>query len=72
MPPVAHRVDTDPDMMTAWQNESSVRHVGSETGGVTPPTLPYAQGRPSGEGGGSPGRGVRRGEWDKQRAVGVV
>jgi hypothetical protein len=62
-------------MMTAWQNESSVRHVGSDgpgAGGVTPPTLPYVQGRPSQDSSGSPNRSMRRGEWDKQRAVGMA
>lgn len=72
--PVAQRVDTDPNMLTAWQNESSVRHVGSDTqpnqaGGVTPPTLPYAQSRHSQDSGGSPNRGMK---WDKQRPVGMA
>lgn len=72
--PIAHRVDPDPNMMTAWQNESSVRHVGSDAppnqgGGVTPPNLPYAQGRHSQEGNGSPNRGMK---WDKQRPVGMA
>ena len=73
-PPVAQRVDTDPHMQTAWQNESSVRHVGSDANvaqSVTPPTLPYAQGRQSQDSGsgGSPGRTLK---WDKQRAVGMA
>ena len=67
--PVAHRVDTDPNMATAWKNESSVRHVGSET----PPALPYAN-RNSQESNGSPNRGsgMRSAAWDKQRAMGMV
>ena len=74
VPPVAHRVDTDHNMQTAWQNESSVRHVGSDANigqSATPPTLPYAQGRHSQDSGSasSPGRGMK---WDKQRAVGMA
>ena len=69
--PVAQRVDTDPNMATAWQNESSVRHVGSDLN--TPPNLPYAQGRSSQDSHGSPNRSsMRNGGWDKQRAMGVA
>lgn len=76
--PVATRVDTDPHMQNAWQNESSVRHVGSDNVGSdnnmhTPPTLPYAKPRGSSESQGSPNRSsVRSGLYDKQRAVGVA
>ncbi|KAI7497227.1 GTPase-activating protein-like protein of the rho/rac family [Hortaea werneckii] len=119
--PVATRVDTDPYMQNAWQNESSVRHVqsdyqqqqqrdggGSGGGGVgggngqqqattsssSPGKFaPYAQqrqGRGSEEGqrrgagggqqqqqqqSGSPSRGgagIRAGNYDKQRAMGVA
>jgi hypothetical protein len=73
--PTAQRVDTDPNMATAWQNESSVRHVGSDgTAGVTaPPTLPYANPRASAESHGSPNRAsMRNAAWDKQRAMGVA
>ncbi|WPG97747.1 Rho-type GTPase-activating protein 1 [Acrodontium crateriforme] len=59
--PVATRVDRDPNMQNAWQNESSVRHVRSDNpgaGGQTPPHLPYAQGRGSEDSHrGSPHRG---------------
>lgn len=70
--PVVTRVDTDPHQQTAWQNESSVRHVGSET--MTPPTLPYAQPNASSESQGSPNRsgGMRSGNYDKQRAMGLA
>ena len=79
--PVAHqRVDTDPNMATAWKNESSVRHVGSDLGGggtgmQTPPTLPYANARNSSESNGSPNRGsgnLRNAAWDRQRAMGMA
>ncbi|KAK4545738.1 hypothetical protein LTR36_002692 [Oleoguttula mirabilis] len=78
--PMATRVDTDPHMQNAWQNESSVRHVGSDReglgagpGGQTPPTLPYANARGSSDSQGSPNRGtVRTGAYDKQRAMGVA
>lgn len=74
--PMATRVDTDPDMQNAWQNESSVRHVSSDRdghGGQTPPTLPYANPRGSSDSQGSPNRGtIRTGAYDKQRAMGVV
>ena len=72
---VATRVDTDPNMATAWQNESSVRHVGSDfnQGMATPPTLPYAQSRGSSERNGSPDRAsLRNAAWDKQRAMGMA
>jgi hypothetical protein len=84
-PPAVTRVDTDPTVQTAWQNESSVRHVGSDRpegafgGGSsnpqTPPTLPYANQRTSSESRGSPNRGagnLRSGAYDKQRAMGVA
>ena len=78
--PVAHRVDTDTNVATAWKNESSVRHVGSdleqrERGMATPPALPYANARNSSESNGSPHRGsanMRSAAWDKQRAMGMV
>lgn len=65
------RVDTDPNMATAWQNESSVRHVGSD---LDTPTLPYANSRKSEDSHGSPNRAsMRNGGWDKQpRAVGMA
>ncbi|KAK3724854.1 Rho-type GTPase activating protein Rga1 [Vermiconidia calcicola] len=76
----AQRVDTDPNMANAWQNESSVRHVGSDMasgqggGTANPPNLPYAQPRRSGESDGSPNRGsgMRGAAWDKQRAMGMA
>ena len=62
--PVAHRVDTDPNMATAWQNESSVRHVGSDLG---TPSLPYANPRSSQESHGSPSRSsMRSPAWDRR------
>ena len=71
----AQRVDTDPNMATAWQNESSVRHVGSDRdgyGGEGRPNLPYAErgggGRNSSESHGSPNRGSMRPE---RRAMAV-
>lgn len=44
--PVVTRVDTDPEQASAWQNESSVRHVGSAAAfnDMAPPTQPYALG----------------------------
>lgn len=72
--PVAQRVDTDPNMATAWQNESSVRHVGSDIS--TPLTLPYTNAnnpRSSSESHGSPSRAsMRNNAWDKQRAMGIA
>ena len=75
----AQRVDTDPNMATAWQNESSVRHVGSDLGerGMGTGTPPFAPPRNSGESHGSPNRekgssAMRRAEWDRQRAMGVA
>lgn len=69
--PVVHRVDTDPNQQTAWQNESSVRHVAGDT--MTPPTLPYVNPSASTESHGSPNRGsVRSGVYDKQRAMGLA
>lgn len=70
------RVDTDPNQQNAWQNESSVRHVGSEQP-MTPPTLPYKPSHPNGstESHGSPNRGggdrssMRSGAFDKQRSM---
>ncbi|KAK5131758.1 hypothetical protein LTR08_000589 [Meristemomyces frigidus] len=82
--PMAMRVDTDPHMQNAWQNESSVRHVGSDReaygggggsaalGEQTPPSLPYANARVSAESQGSPNRGSLRAGYDKHRPVGVV
>nr|POF12942.1 rho-type gtpase-activating protein 1 [Quercus suber] len=71
--PIATRVDTDPHMQNAWQNESSVRHVASENNMQTPPMLPYANPRGSTDSQGSPNRSsVRSGLYDKQRAVGVT
>lgn len=66
----AQRVDTDPNMATAWQNESSVRHVGSDRDMAGAPNLPYAtaQGRNSSESHGSPNRGSMR---PSQRAMAV-
>lgn len=61
--PNPQRVDTDPNMATAWQNESSVRHVGGEGGLGGAPSLPYASGsgaRNSSESHGSPNRGSMR------------
>nr|POF26120.1 rho-type gtpase-activating protein 1 [Quercus suber] len=71
--PIATRIDTDPHMQSAWQNESSVRHVASENNIQTPPMLPYANPRGSTDSQGSPNRSsVRSGLYDKQRAVGVT
>lgn len=71
--PVVTRVDTDPHQQTAWQNESSVRHVGSDRDPMTPPTLPYANPNASSESHGSPNRGsMRSGVYDKQRAMGMT
>jgi len=85
--PVVTRVDTDPHMQTAWQNESSVRHVGSDRtdggyggagwqgggGAGTPSTLPYANPRSSQESHESPNRrSIRAGTFDKQRAMGIT
>lgn len=62
--PIAHRVDTDPNMANAWQNESSVRHVGSDLG---TPSLPYANPRSSQESHGSPSRSsMRSPAWDRR------
>lgn len=69
--PVVTRVDTDPHQQTAWQNESSVRHVGGDP--MTPPTLPYVNPSASTESHGSPNRGsMRSGVYDKQRAMGMT
>ncbi|KAK4635237.1 Rho-type GTPase-activating protein 1 [Fulvia fulva] len=69
--PVVTRVDTDPYQQSAWQNESSVRHVGGDP--MTPPNLPYVNPSASTECHGSPNRGsVRSGIYDKQRAMGVA
>lgn len=74
--PVVTRVDTDPHQQNAWQNESSVRHVGGDP--MTPPTLPYVKpSHPNGstESHGSPNRGggdrssMRSGTFDKQRSM---
>ena len=76
--PVAQRIDTDPNMANAWQNESSVRHVGSDHALGTPPTLPYASGNPrsSSESHGSPNRSsMRTPDWDNRqrgKAVGMA
>ena len=74
--PMATRVDTDPHMQNAWQNESSVRHVGGGgSGGLNeqpPPSLPYANARDSSESQGSPNRGSIRAGYDKHRPVGVA
>ena len=64
----AQRVDTDPNMASAWQNESSVRHVGSDGGALGGPNLPYVGGRNSSESHGSPNRGSMRPE---RRAMAV-
>lgn len=77
--PVVTRVDRDPNQQTAWRNESSVRHVGSDPT-MTPPNVPYlhATGTGSAEShGGSPSRGgdrasMRSGAYDKQRAMGMA
>jgi len=69
-------VDTDQHMQNAWQNESSVRHVGPDRDrdregyaggggggaveGQTPPSLPYANERRSQDSNGSPNRGSIR------------
>lgn len=42
--PVVTRVDTDPAQATAWQSESSVRHVNGPDGAMAPPVQPYALG----------------------------
>ncbi|CAK4031523.1 Rho-type GTPase-activating 1 [Lecanosticta acicola] len=63
------RVDTDPHQATAWQNESSVRHVGSDA--MTPPTLPYVNPSASSESHGSPNRGSMRHD-KQQRAMGMA
>lgn len=72
--PIVTRVDTDPYQQTAWQNESSVRHVGSERDPMTPPTLPYTNQNASTESHGSPNRGsMRPGAYDsKQRQLGMT
>ena len=62
----AHRVDTDPNMATAWGNESSVRHVGGEHG--TPPMLLVEGARDSPDS----GRGPRPTARSRQKPVGVV
>ena len=67
---VVHRVDSDQHQQNAWQNESSVRHVGSEMDRA--PNLPYANPNGSTESHGSPNRGLRGGAFDKQRAMGVA
>ncbi|KAF2718820.1 GTPase-activating protein-like protein of the rho/rac family [Polychaeton citri CBS 116435] len=86
--PVAQRVDTDLNQQSAWQNESSVRHVTNDT--PAPPKIPYAtdphsstesygSGANPGAGEGrisserSPSRTNMRGSnFDKQRAVGMA
>lgn len=82
--PVVTRVETDSHVQNAWQNESSVRHVGSDldrrtgAGEFESPQLPYANPRDSSESHGSPNRGngnangVRAGGYDKQRVMGVA
>lgn len=50
--PIVTRVDTDPEQANAWQNESSVRHVGGNAltdpaispSTMAPPVQPYALG----------------------------
>ncbi|PPJ53539.1 hypothetical protein CBER1_00319 [Cercospora berteroae] len=69
--PVVTRVDTDPYQQSAWQNESSVRHVGSDRDPMTPPTLPYANPNASTESHGSPNRASRAGP-QQQRPVGMA
>ncbi|KAF2214824.1 hypothetical protein CERZMDRAFT_66083 [Cercospora zeae-maydis SCOH1-5] len=69
--PVVTRVDTDPYQQSAWQNESSVRHVGSDRDPMTPPTLPYANANASTESHGSPNRASRAGP-QQQRPVGMA
>lgn len=74
--PLATRVEADPSMQSAWQHETSVRHVGAGDASATPPSLPYAANggrRDSGDSHGSPNRGSIRGaQYDKQRAMGVA
>ncbi|KXS93682.1 hypothetical protein AC578_8004 [Pseudocercospora eumusae] len=68
--PLVTRVDTDPHQQSAWQNESSVRHVGSEADQMTPPNLPYANPNASSESHGSPNRmSARAGAYTGQRAM---
>ena len=68
--PIVTRVDTDHYQQSAWQNESSVRHVGSDRDPMTPPNLPYANPNASTESHGSPNRSSRAGP--QQRAVGMA
>ncbi|KAF2773235.1 GTPase-activating protein-like protein of the rho/rac family [Teratosphaeria nubilosa] len=83
--PVATRVDTDPHMQTAWQNESSVRHVGSDRADghwqqqprsgdpQTPPNLPYTSEGRNSQDNQSPNRSSMRGQaYDKQRVMGMA
>ena len=66
---VGQRIDTDPSMAQAWQNESSVRHVGNSEV-VVPPYAKEGQPRSSSESHGSPSRSSMRGHnWDKGRIV---
>lgn len=70
--PMVTRVDTDPHQQSAWQNESSVRHVGSDPDAMTPPNIPYANPNASSEshGNGSPNRmSARAGAYTGQRAM---
>ncbi|KAI5370302.1 Putative Rho GTPase activation protein [Septoria linicola] len=70
--PVVTRVDTDPYQQSAWQNESSVRHVGSDRDPMTPPSLPYANPNASTESHGSPNRSSRAYDKHQQRPVGIA
>ncbi len=63
---VERRGDTEPNRATAWQNESSGRHVGSDLG---TPNIPYANLRNSQDSHGSPNRAsMRSPAWDRRTA----
>lgn len=67
------RVDIDPNQATAWQNESSVRHVGGVDGMGTPLPPYAANNNGSTESHGSPTRhSYRSSAYDKQRIMGVT
>lgn len=70
--PVVTRVDTDPEQASAWQNESSVRHVAADM----PPQPPFAMhSNNSSESQGSPtrqGNGNRNSGYDRPRPMGVT
>lgn len=80
--PVVTRVDTDPEQASAWQNESSVRHV---DGDMVPPSQPYAMGQKANLSAESTGQAQQQGQsspsrssyhrnsgYDKPRPMGVT